>query len=160
MLWKKETTLLKDRYIHLYEQIHPYRNIGLDIETLDYDSYKKIWWMCTCGEEWQQIVCLRSIDRYCPVCIKNKKKTKKINLPIFKSRTEIENYWIQTFSIPEDKIQLFRDFTKVYNREEIVKPIAREYAKKGTIADRIIGQWLGVSRKFVNYWKNKKLPKD
>ena len=160
MLWKTPSNFLKDKYKHLYEQIHPYKNLGLNKETLDYDSYKKIWWLCKCGEEWEQIVCLRSIDRYCPTCIKNRKKPKKINLPIFKSRLEIENYWIQAFSIPENKIQAFREFTKVYSNEEIVKPIARITAKKGTIADRVVAQWLGVSRKFVNYWKNKKLPKN
>ena len=159
MLWKEKSSLLKDVYMHLYEQIHPSRNIGLDKETLDYDSYKKIWWLCKCGREWQQIVCLRSVDKLCPTCLKNKVNPEKlkINLPIIKSRTEIENYWIQTFSIPAEKIPEFRNFVSTYTHEEMARPIARKVAKKGTISERIIGEWLGLTRRVVSYWKNKKV---
>jgi hypothetical protein len=49
-LRKPVSNLLKDRYPHIYQQIHPTKNTNISIDSLTYGSHKTIWWICLKAE--------------------------------------------------------------------------------------------------------------
>ena len=52
----------------LVPEWHPTKNGGLTPYTINAGSYKKVWWLCKHGHEWQAIVSSRASGRGCPVC--------------------------------------------------------------------------------------------
>lgn len=52
----------------LYAQLHPTRNVEVDLATLGAGSGRKVWWRCADGHEWQASVANRSQGSRCPVC--------------------------------------------------------------------------------------------
>ena len=64
-----ENILLKYKNIELFNQLHPTRNEGIDVDALTYGSGKKVWWMCDKGHEWQAAIRDREFKRNgCPYC--------------------------------------------------------------------------------------------
>ncbi|MDD5511235.1 MAG: zinc-ribbon domain-containing protein [Dehalococcoidales bacterium] len=53
----------------LARQWHPTRNGQLTPKDVTQYSYKKVWWICSKGHEWQARICNRSRGAGCPYCI-------------------------------------------------------------------------------------------
>lgn len=67
------SNLLKDRYPEIFAQLHPTKNVGMDVDRLTSKSHKEPWWLCldplcnSCGHhEWQSRVFSRSSGQGCP----------------------------------------------------------------------------------------------
>jgi very-short-patch-repair endonuclease len=52
----------------LAEQLHPTKNGSLTAQQLTANSGKKVWWLGSCGHDWDAIVSSRSMGRDCPYC--------------------------------------------------------------------------------------------
>ena len=50
------------------------KNIGLTPADVTPNSYKKVWWKCSQGHEWQAMIGNRNAGQGCPVCYKELKK--------------------------------------------------------------------------------------
>lgn len=65
-----ESNILSIKNPELFLEIHPTKNVGVDLEALTFGSNKKIWWICKVGHEWEADVTKRagSTKRGCPYC--------------------------------------------------------------------------------------------
>ncbi|MBR5773443.1 MAG: zinc-ribbon domain-containing protein [Clostridia bacterium] len=57
-------TLLPD----IAQQWHPIKNAGITARDVTINSHRKVWWLGTCGHEWQAAVSERTRGRGCPTC--------------------------------------------------------------------------------------------
>lgn len=55
----------------LAAQWHPERNSGLSPDRVSAHSPKRVWWLCSCGHEWQRIIRARAGGSGCPHCGKS-----------------------------------------------------------------------------------------
>ncbi|WP_104088703.1 MULTISPECIES: zinc-ribbon domain-containing protein [unclassified Cryobacterium] len=60
--------LLVDSRPDLAEQFHPTLNGAVSLQKLTRGSNKKVWWLGTCGHEWDAAPSSRNIGSGCPVC--------------------------------------------------------------------------------------------
>lgn len=56
----------------LAKQWHPFRNEGLEAIDVSRGSYKKVWWQCEKGHQWQAVVKSRATGIGCPYCANQK----------------------------------------------------------------------------------------
>ena len=66
---------------------HPTKNEDLIPQDVTVGSQKKVWWLCSCGHEWETKVIFRSRGRGCPRCAK-KGKAKTGNARIQYKKSE------------------------------------------------------------------------
>ena len=48
------------------------KNNNINIETVTLGSYKKVWWKCDNGHEWEALICNMSKSKDCPYCTNRK----------------------------------------------------------------------------------------
>lgn len=58
--------------LYLINQLHPTKNINVDISKIKEKSNKKLWWQCEKGHEWEAIIYNRTKGTNCPYCTNNK----------------------------------------------------------------------------------------
>lgn len=46
--------LFKDAYPQLHAQLHPWLNVGVDVDTLSRTTHQILWWICPAGHEWRE----------------------------------------------------------------------------------------------------------
>lgn len=46
--------LFKDAYPQVHAQLHPDRNIGIEVDRLNRTSHQILWWTCSVGHEWRE----------------------------------------------------------------------------------------------------------
>ena len=52
----------------LAEEWHPYKNAPLSPADVTIGSHRKVWWLGSCGHEWEAVVKSRHAGRGCPYC--------------------------------------------------------------------------------------------
>ena len=86
-----ETNNLKSRFPEIYKQLHPTKNLHVDIEKLSPGSHIKLWWKCDLGHEYDQSLNSKTSGGYgCPVCAKQRPSDNEnlsVNFP------DIVKYW-------------------------------------------------------------------
>ncbi|MFE7420012.1 zinc-ribbon domain-containing protein [Rhodococcus sp. NPDC057529] len=45
---------LKDEHTELFGQLHPTRNVGVDLDAISNSSHEMLWWRCPVGHEWRE----------------------------------------------------------------------------------------------------------
>jgi DNA-directed RNA polymerase subunit RPC12/RpoP len=71
---------LKDASPELAKQWHPTKNGTLTPDKVTPATYKKVWWKCEKGHEWEALIVVRNY-RGCPFCV-GRKVTKEYNLAV------------------------------------------------------------------------------
>lgn len=62
---------------HLANEWHPTKNLDLTPTQVSGGSERKVWWLGCCGHEWQAIIKNRKNGANCPICAKEKQRSKK-----------------------------------------------------------------------------------
>ena len=52
----------------LINEMHPIRNINVDLYTLSPNSHKRVWWVCAQGHIWEAPIRDRTEGQGCPYC--------------------------------------------------------------------------------------------
>lgn len=64
---------LSDTHPELIQELHPTKNVGLTISSIASHSKQKVWWLGTCGHEWESDVRIRTKGKAgCPYCSNQK----------------------------------------------------------------------------------------
>ena len=63
---------------HLIKEWHPTKNSCVTPHNVTHGTYKKVWWVCERGHEWEASICDRTRGNGCPYC-SNKKVLKGYN---------------------------------------------------------------------------------
>ncbi|SEB33332.1 zinc-ribbon domain-containing protein [Rhodococcus koreensis] len=45
---------LQDEHPELFRQLHPTRNVGVDLDAISNSSHEMLWWRCPVGHEWRE----------------------------------------------------------------------------------------------------------
>ncbi|MBC8472882.1 MAG: zinc-ribbon domain-containing protein [Planctomycetes bacterium] len=61
----------------LAKEWHPTKNKYLTSRDVTHGTSRKVWWMCSKGHEWQAKVVNRTHGNNCPICARNRRKTKR-----------------------------------------------------------------------------------
>lgn len=82
---------LHSLYPELMEKWHLEKNKGIDPRKISPGSYKKVWWVCEKGHEWQAALATMCKGASCPYCI-NKRVLKGFN-DLKTTNPELLNTW-------------------------------------------------------------------
>ena len=59
---------LNSRYPKIADEWHPTKNGNITPAMVAPNSNKKVWWLGTCGHEWQAVISSRVLGNGCPIC--------------------------------------------------------------------------------------------
>jgi len=93
---------LNDRYPEIADQWHPTKNGDVLPDQVSSRCDKKVWWLCSCGDEWLARVAARSGGYGCPQCglrkisIARRKRALKESLSVAETHPQLLTEWHPT----------------------------------------------------------------
>ena len=82
---------LSIKFPNLVKEWHPNKNNDLKIDAVSFGSHKKVWWKCSKGHEWEEVINKRTSRAFgCPIC-SGHRSSSEYNLAIL--FPELEKQW-------------------------------------------------------------------